>query len=844
MPQPNATNKLTIVISQRSSDGLYFQEKYVSGSNLRLETDVNGNLVGVPGGGASGRFTGSFSGSAQLTSLTASAIRIIGQPRPLVFANNSSQTISKNGGGDLSIVNNVSGGKVYVENSYFLEDDLVVPGDIAVNGGDITTTSTGTATVFNTNATTLNVGGAATTVSIGAATGTTTINNANTVVAGDLAVNGGDITTTSTGTATVFNTNATTLNVGGAATTVSIGAGTGTTTINNANTVVTGDLAVNGGDITTNQTSFNLLAGATNQITIGAATSKVYIPGTLRASVISESIIHITSSQVDIGDNIIRVNALYPFKQYAGLEAIDSGSLPRVTASILWNSETNTWFINHKNSNKTTSSYVIVGPKSTNFGSPKPLPANVIVKGTPGGLGNEITSSLLTDDGTTLTYTGTGGISLTKITGSSLRINGTSVFNGQVTASSVRVTGPVVMVGNNTTIGDATSDTLTVGATSNFTGPVTASNVRITGTLDVVGATDFFGNTTIGDATSDTLTVGATSNFTGPVTASSVRVTGPVVMVGNNTTIGDATSDTLTVGATSNFTGPVTASNVRISSTLDVVGATDFFGNVIIGDASSDTLTVNATSTFNAPVTFTQITGSISGSRARFGQLTSSNLRVNKDIIFGVSPTGNNYIRPTKPATSGISGYNLLIYGGDAVGPTDPGGSVILRGGYGGDGSGSVSLRDDVVIGDPTTGTVYDILRVYSKTTFSAQVTASNIRVTGPSVMVGNTTIGDATSDTLTVGATSKFNGPVSASIISSSFRSDNFVFNDLRGNTSTYVAGGSTNGRIPSSSLDRSVTGPAGLTLVTGSLRVDDQFLYVFTGLYWKRVSLSAFNI
>jgi hypothetical protein len=106
--------------------------------------------------------------------------------------------------------------------------------NIAVNGAGITTTSTGTATVFNTNATTLNVGGAATTVSLGAATGTTTINNANTVVTGDLAVNGADITTTATGPANVFNTNATTLNVGGAATTLSLGATTGTASVNNA----------------------------------------------------------------------------------------------------------------------------------------------------------------------------------------------------------------------------------------------------------------------------------------------------------------------------------------------------------------------------------------------------------------------------------------------------------------------------------------------------------------------------------------------------------------------------------------------------------------------------------
>jgi len=123
--------------------------------------------------------------------------------------------------------------------------NATVPGDLAVNGGDITTTSTGTATVFNTNATTLNVGEAATTVSIGATTGTATIRNAttaitgdatvggsatvgttlgvtgNTTLTGDLAVNGGDITT-SAATATVFDSTATSVDIAGAATTLNI----------------------------------------------------------------------------------------------------------------------------------------------------------------------------------------------------------------------------------------------------------------------------------------------------------------------------------------------------------------------------------------------------------------------------------------------------------------------------------------------------------------------------------------------------------------------------------------------------------------------------------------------
>lgn len=75
---------------------------------------------------------------------------------------------------------------------------ITLTGDAAVNGGDVTTTAT-TASLFNANATTLNIGGAATTLSIGAATGTTTVNN-NLVVSGNLTVDG---TTTVLNTATL-----------------------------------------------------------------------------------------------------------------------------------------------------------------------------------------------------------------------------------------------------------------------------------------------------------------------------------------------------------------------------------------------------------------------------------------------------------------------------------------------------------------------------------------------------------------------------------------------------------------------------------------------------------------
>ena len=50
------------------------------------------------------------------------------------------------------------------------------------------------------------------------------------------------------------------------------------------NITASGDIAVNGGDITTNQANFNLLAGATGTLTIGAAATTNTLPGNLNVS--------------------------------------------------------------------------------------------------------------------------------------------------------------------------------------------------------------------------------------------------------------------------------------------------------------------------------------------------------------------------------------------------------------------------------------------------------------------------------------------------------------------------------------------------------------------------------
>jgi len=164
-----------------------------------------------------------------------------------------------------------------------------------------TNISTGSVGFVTTKTLNLGTGGAAsstTNVNIGSFQGGTTTVNSPTLV-GALA------------TQAVFNTTATTVNAFGAATSVSIGAATGTTTINNANTVVTGDLAVNGGQITSYQDTFNLLntfstttlniGGSATAITMGDSTTATTTirGGTLVGNTATQNVFDTTATTVN-----------------------------------------------------------------------------------------------------------------------------------------------------------------------------------------------------------------------------------------------------------------------------------------------------------------------------------------------------------------------------------------------------------------------------------------------------------------------------------------------------------------------------------------------------------------
>ena len=124
----------------------------------------------------------------------------------------------------------------------------------------------------------------------------------------------------------------------------------------------------------------------------------------------SSSVVYISSSTVIINDNIIQLNAYFPFERYAGIEVFDSGSNQR-SASLLWDGHNDNWITVDQNN---SSSNVIVGPTASFGTNPGSLTANNIPKAYDA---TGITTSSLSDDGTTLRYTG-NVISASSITAS------------------------------------------------------------------------------------------------------------------------------------------------------------------------------------------------------------------------------------------------------------------------------------------------------------------------------------------------------------------------------------------------------------------------------------------
>lgn len=152
------------------------------------------------------------------------------------------------------------------------------------------------------------------------------------------------------------------------------------------------EVDINDGDI---RTSGSLKVD--NGLTVSGNTilyADLYVSGNIEFYG-SATNVHISSSQVEIGDNIILLNAYSPFERYAGIALYDSGSTGE-SGSFLWDSLNNYFLMNN---NDSTSK--VIGTTTNTLGNENSLTDTYFPIATGD---NTIGNSLLRYSGTTLSF--------------------------------------------------------------------------------------------------------------------------------------------------------------------------------------------------------------------------------------------------------------------------------------------------------------------------------------------------------------------------------------------------------------------------------------------------------
>jgi hypothetical protein len=201
--------------------------------------------------------------------------------------------------------------KAFIGGTMAVTGDVTLTGDLAVNGGDITTNQA-IFNLVNATATAVNFAGAATDVQIGASTGTTEINN-NLNVVGDIDIDGGDLTASTTS-FNLVNATAETVNFAGAATAVNIGAATGTLTVGNPTLTMTQGVAVNinGANpviASTNTGTASLFNSNITAINFGQAAAISMGSTTLNTTVRGNLVVDGNTTLGDASADVVTINA-------------------------------------------------------------------------------------------------------------------------------------------------------------------------------------------------------------------------------------------------------------------------------------------------------------------------------------------------------------------------------------------------------------------------------------------------------------------------------------------------------------------------------------------------------
>ena len=183
-------------------------------------------------------------------------------------------------------------------------------------------------------------------------------------------------------------------------------------------------------------------------------TKDLYVSGTSYFNNVTvfgtQSVAYISSSQLNIGTNIISVNTDTPSIRFGGLAVYDSGSTS-LTGSILWDSEDNQWIYSNPSGSTYDSAVFLVGPRNVGvLGNEPGISCNFLSKGN--GL-HHMTSSGIFEDGTKTCFYGTtvigsgGTISSPTIYGSTTVCGATICSSGNSYTANASIVGGCIGIG-------------------------------------------------------------------------------------------------------------------------------------------------------------------------------------------------------------------------------------------------------------------------------------------------------------------------------------------------------------------------------------------------------------
>jgi hypothetical protein len=310
----------------------------------------------------------------------------------------------------------------------------------------------------------------------------------------------------------------------------------------------------------------------------------------------SSSINFVSQSTLNIGTNLITVNAQNPGTRFGGLSVIDSGSSPTVSGSILFDSTNDQWIFVHQAiaGSPITSSVLMMGPQTFNSLGAEIYPTtNRIVKSVNA---EHLGDSNISDNGTTVTILSNAVVNGTfSATGTTL-ISGSSQisFNG-ITDKPALVSGSAQV--SFSTISDKPA--LVSGSSQITFSGISGLPTLVSGSSQIsyTGLSNIPGGIVSGSAQVD---LTATTNYS---TGIKTRLNAEGVISGSSqvTGIGNAqlTNSSFHVGTTSISLGRASASQTLTGVSIDGNAATVTSGVYTSGDQ-----TIAGIKTFSNRVVF------------------------------------------------------------------------------------------------------------------------------------------------------------------------------------------------------------------------------------------------